>query len=329
MALAKTRAGMESGGRPPNGASSAGSSGIISATREKCSSAMPMWKSASSRAAISSRKKSADGAAVNAPHQFADQIALGDGVVAALAARRPPRLLRRQIAYAGIPVVERLGALERRIEAGHAGGVAHEMPNFGVFLAVLPVLRPVVRHLRVEVQQPTVGKQEGAQEGHRLRRGVDVDDGVFLPRPGSRLVRVPGPQIHHELPLHGGRETRPHIAMRREVALERIAHGGETAVAKALDVHLFVILPWRDPRQARKLSVQNTCGDGSKRFAAEDAIRKPTSERSRFTADSTTGSAAIEVAHRSRLLTHAPSRIFNARPARACASRLQERSGPL
>ena len=135
------------------------------------------------------------------------------------------------------PVVKTLGGAERRIESGYAGGMAHEVPNFRVLLVVPAVLGPVVGHLGVEVELAPVRQHEGAQEGHRLGRRVDVDDGVLLPRPRARLVGMARPEVDDELALDRRREGRADIAEFREVALEGIAHLGEAFVAEAVDVH--------------------------------------------------------------------------------------------
>ena len=111
------------------------------------------------------------------------------------------------------------------------------MAHLDALLAVGGELRPVLGDRRCEVEFATVGEQERAQGGHRLRAGVDVDDGVGKPGFRPRRVAMSGPQVDHELAFERHRERRTHIAEFGEVALERLAHRLKTRVATAVQIN--------------------------------------------------------------------------------------------
>ena len=97
------------------------------------------------------RDEGLQGLAGQAAHQLTDQVALILRVITRRGARFPPRCLGGELAGGGVPVVHVLGR-ERRLPAGHAGGVAEDVPDLDAFLAVLGELRPVLRDRRVGIE---------------------------------------------------------------------------------------------------------------------------------------------------------------------------------
>ena len=87
-------------------------------------------------AAISSAKKRPTRAAVDAAHDFTDEVALRDAVVAGLPARLPPRRLFGEQTGDLVPVVE-VGAFDALIPPRQAGGVRQQVADEHVVLAVL------------------------------------------------------------------------------------------------------------------------------------------------------------------------------------------------
>ena len=152
-------------------------------------------------------------------HHFADEMALGQGVVAARRARLPPRGLAGQGVHHFLPVID-VFVGHRLIHPGKPRRMAHEVPHLHLVFAVLRELRPVALHRRVEVEFAPVGQQQGGQRGHGLGGGIDVDNGVLLPGQGARPVPITSPKIDHRLAFDADRDAGPHVAALLEVLLE-------------------------------------------------------------------------------------------------------------
>jgi len=146
--------------------------------------------------------------AVDPADDLAEQMAERERVIAGGGARRPPRRLGGQRRRRALQVVQ-VGDGERRIPAGHAGGVAHQVPDEDALLALSGELRPVARDRSVQVHQAPVGEHEHGQARHRLGRRPDVHDRVALPGPAPRLVGETAPDVGHGLPVdvHGQRQA--------------------------------------------------------------------------------------------------------------------------
>ena len=126
--------------------------------RWKCRGSTPTWKSAAKRLGEFLAQERAERTTRDPPHHLADQVALGDGVVAARRARLPPRRLRREAFRDGIPVVPDVRGVDV-VEPGQAGAVAEQMPHLDAFLAIGRELRPVLGDRRRHVQFAAIGKQ--------------------------------------------------------------------------------------------------------------------------------------------------------------------------
>ncbi len=178
------------------------------------------------------------------PHQFAHQIALGDGVVAGAVARLPPRLLGGEQRRHLVPVVQVLGR-HRFLPARQAGRVGHHVADEHAVLAVRGELRPVAGDGCVEVELAPIGEHQCRYEGHGLGGGPHVDDRVPLPR--HRLVPVgeSAPQIDDRLAVEIDRNRRPHVDALGEVGGERLTHRREPVVAQTAEIcHDADPTPW-------------------------------------------------------------------------------------
>ena len=89
----------------------------------------PMWKSAPSGPAISSAKNVPTRAAGDAAHDLADEVALGDGVVARRRARLPPRRLGGEQAGRLAPSRRGPSGASGSVQPGEAGGVAEQVAD--------------------------------------------------------------------------------------------------------------------------------------------------------------------------------------------------------
>ena len=185
-----------------------GGGGITSDTRWSSDSGSPMWKSAPSGAGHLGGEPGPDGGAGDPTHHLADQVALGDGVVARRGARLPPRLLGGQQRGALLPVGQVLGP--HRLGPARAGRRCGAI-RWRTSTCSLPPAANSGQYRatgRVEVELAPVGQHQGAQEGHGLGGRPDVGDGVLLPRaPSAGLVDRAAPDVHHRLAVqeHGHR----------------------------------------------------------------------------------------------------------------------------
>ena len=74
--------------------------------------------------------------------------------------------------------------------------MVHEVPDLDVFFAVGGKFGPVLCNVGIKIKFAPVSQQQCAQKRHGFRRGVHVDDGIFLPGLGFCLVQVPAPQVN-------------------------------------------------------------------------------------------------------------------------------------
>ena len=130
---------------------------------------------------------------------LADQVAVGEGVIARRGARLPPRRLSARGGRSTSP--------SRRCPRCANGGSHPESPErvrqqvakLDVLLAVCGELRPVLGDRR-EWHRPGRGRSSinARQRGERLGAREDVDDGVLAPRHRLGGIRVAAPHVDDE-----------------------------------------------------------------------------------------------------------------------------------
>jgi competence protein ComEC len=179
-------------------------------------------------------EEAAEAAAVDAPDQLPEEVALGLGVVPGPLARGPSRRLGGEAAATCIQV-EDGEVVDRLVEHGQTRGVAQHVANEDTLLPVGRELQPVVRHRGVERHGAAVVEHQHAQRADHLGRGPHVDEGVPFPRHAPGQIPVAAPQVDHQLALDGHRAAGPEITL-GEVLDERVADGVEARVAAPIDL---------------------------------------------------------------------------------------------
>jgi len=180
-------------------------------------------------------KPGADRRSGDSANHLADEIALGDRVVPGCSARLPPGFLGGQHRGALFPVGQVL-VLERLGPSGQAGGMTHQVAHLHGFLAAGRELGPVGGHRGMEVEFAPIGQHQGTEEGHRLGRRPDVDDGVLLPGGGLRLVDEASPDIDHRLAAHHHRHRCPDVTS----IIEALRQRGDDALVLLVPAALYV-----------------------------------------------------------------------------------------
>ena len=175
-----------------------------------------------------------EAAAVDASHEFADEEALGVGVVAVAGAGLPERFAGGERRADGVPVDDRA---RRQLggEARQPGLVGEQVAHGKLRLAGLREFGPVARDGGVEVDRAALDKPQGADRGDRLADGVEVGDGVALPRAGARRVGVAAPEVDDDAAVDGDGERRTDLAGLGEDAGEGFTDGVEAGGGLAVD----------------------------------------------------------------------------------------------
>src|ERR1700694_3838077 len=161
-------------------------------------------------------------------------MAEADRVVAGGSAGRPPRRLGGEQCGRFFPVVEVLEG-ERGLPPGYAGCVAEDVTHLDVLLAVGGEFRPVLCDRREGVEQPAVDQDQSGQGGHVLGARKDVDDGVFGPLDGFRLIGIPAPDVDDQLAVDVDRNGGTQFPAGVDLFSQRGRDVGETVVATAND----------------------------------------------------------------------------------------------
>ena len=169
------------------------------ATRSNSAGSRPMWKSAPERPGHPLPEEGADRLARDPAHDFADEVALGDGVIARRRARLPPRLLGGQQAGGLLPVVEILDGHRLR-PAGQPGGVAQQMAEAAP--------GPPCRRRRTPASSGRPARRgrcwpsSTSIRAHRAVMVLVVDHTLVmvsrLPRAGAGLVDPAAPDVDHQ-----------------------------------------------------------------------------------------------------------------------------------
>jgi hypothetical protein len=116
------------------------------------------------------------------------------------------------------------------------------VPDEDAVLAVGRELRPVRGDRCVDVELAAVGEQQGRQRRHGLRRRVDVDDRVAVPR-RAVVVDDATPDVDDQLTVEHDGGRRAHVETGVEVRRQRRPHPLEALVAGP--VHLSHVPPFR------------------------------------------------------------------------------------
>src|ERR1700694_313564 len=161
-------------------------------------------------------------------------MAEADRVVAGGSAGRPPRRLGGEQCGRFFPVVEVLEG-ERGLPPGYAGCVAEDVTHLDVLLAVRSEFRPVLCDRREGIEQPAVDQDQSGQGGHVLGARKDVDDGVFGPLDGFRLIGIPAPDVDDQLAVDVDRNGGTQFPAGVDLFSQRGRDVGETVVATAMD----------------------------------------------------------------------------------------------
>ena len=152
------------------------------------------------------------------------------GVVARRGPGLPPRRLGRQALRRRLPVVH-VWHLERRVPARDPGGVAEDVAQLDLRLAVGGELGPVVGHRRVGVEQAAVDQHQRGEIGHRLGRRPDVGDGVLGPGRAPLGVAPSTPDVHHGLAVDVQHDTRAELLLSQLLG-QRVAHRRKARIAR-------------------------------------------------------------------------------------------------
>lgn len=88
------------------------------------------------------------------------------------------------------------------------------------FLAGRGEFRPVRGDGGVEVEQPPVREDVGAERGRALAGGPDVDQGFPLPGAGPGLVGPAAPEVGHGFPVDQDRDGRAEFVPLPEIRFE-------------------------------------------------------------------------------------------------------------
>lgn len=157
----------------------------------------------------------------------------------------PEWLLRCQQPRDLIPIVEIV--LGNRLAPSQAGGMAHQMADFYVLLAVGGKFRPITCHWRIEIKFAAIGENERRQRRHCLCRGIDIDDCVLGPGTIACLIRKTAPQVDNGLTSKCYAEESAKVCSGGKVVRKNIAHSGEPIIHKSFNsLRYSSIIPFPD-----------------------------------------------------------------------------------
>ena len=127
-------------------------------------------------------EEGAERAAADPAHDLADQVAVGDGVVAVGGSGLPEGLLGGERFGHRVPGPH-LFPGQRGVQRRQAGLVGEQEANRQLFLPRLRELGPVGRHGRVEVEAALLGQEVGADRGGALGGREDELERLVVVRP--------------------------------------------------------------------------------------------------------------------------------------------------
>ena len=152
--------------------------------------------------------------AVDAAHELADQVPVGQRVIAVGGPRFPPGRFVGERGRHRRPVVEGL-ARQRLADPRQPRGVAEEVARRDRLLAVRGELGPVARDRRVDVELAAIDQHVRAQRGDRLGGREDVDDRVLLSTAACARRRRRRPTGRPRARRRASRRTTPRPRARR------------------------------------------------------------------------------------------------------------------
>ena len=145
-----------------------------------------------------------------------------DGVIRLARPRRPCRRLPGQ--HLGQPVqIRDETAVHRHIEREERRVMREQLTDGDRRLAVLGELRPVRAHGRLVVEPAPRMRKGHGHRGEALRRGVDEDHGVRLPRLACPRVPHAAPKIDDLFAVEVGTAGAAELAAAREIFREDVA----------------------------------------------------------------------------------------------------------
>ena len=174
--------------------------------------------------------------ACGAANEFAWQITPHHRVITRRATGRPERLHAGQQRGHLVPVVE-IANRNRLARTTHAGLMGEQLADRQHLLAMGAKFGPVAGDPRVVVELAFFHRDRHGDRGQALRRGVDVDQRVLLPRSRRGAVAETAPQIDDGVTISHYREARAYFDIVSKVAYENIAHALEAGCCSAVNFH--------------------------------------------------------------------------------------------
>ncbi len=179
----------------------------------------------------------AEAATIDPAHHLADQVAVGERVVAVGDTGLPVGRLHLERVDHRLPR-HHLVARQLGVDGGETGLVAEQPAHGDLLLARLAELGPVGDDRRVDVEQPALREQVGAGRGGALRRREHDLQGVVVVRRAG-VVADTAPEVDDLGAVDVERVARPDLAVLLEVVRERVAYAFESRldVSSDFDAH--------------------------------------------------------------------------------------------
>jgi hypothetical protein len=111
---------------------------------------------------------------------------------------------------------------------GETRGVAEQLPNLDLLLALSGELRPIAGTPCVEIQLAAIGKDERRHRGHRLGRRMSANNRVAFPFACERAVDVAAPDVHNRLAIDEDRRRRADVVAVLQALRERVTNRPKT-----------------------------------------------------------------------------------------------------
>ena len=174
-----------------------------------------------------------DGAAVDPPHDFSDEMTERHAVVSVTGTRLPPRLLRGERVDHGVPVRQRTQRHRLR-DRRQSRFVREQVPDRQRFLARSSELGPVASDGCVEIHRAAIRQEEECDRRQSLRAREDAGNRVSFP--GSRLFSVEpaSPNVDDGAAVDLHAERRTELETSGKIGDEGVTDGYERRIALPL-----------------------------------------------------------------------------------------------